>query len=102
MLAIFINIPRHGDRHVDRKNIRSYAVCSNRRQFCRVGTGAVAEAAEREVVAPVAPAAERLEVAQLAEQQRRPQCGNDRERRELERNWSAPRRQYNEWSGQHK
>jgi hypothetical protein len=46
----------------------------------------VAEAAEREVVAPAAPAAERLEVpvalverqAQLAEQQRAPpQCGND-------------------------
>ena len=64
----------------------------------------VAEPAEREPVAPVVPAAERLEVpvalverqAQLAEQQRAPPMRERRERRELERNRSAPRRQYNE------
>ena len=62
-------------------------------------------AAEREVVAPAAPAAERLEVpvalverqAQLAEQQRAPPMREQRlVRRELERYRLTPRRQYNE------
>jgi hypothetical protein len=65
----------------------------------------VVVAAAREVVALVAPVAERLEVpvglaeqlAQLAEQQRAPQCGyDDWQRRELERDRSTPRRQHNE------
>jgi hypothetical protein len=30
--------PQHGDQYVNKKNIRSYAVYSNRRRFCRVGT----------------------------------------------------------------
>jgi hypothetical protein len=78
-------ISQHGDQHVDEKSVCSYAVCSNRRQFCRVGTRRrrrwrSPEVAEREVVVPVAPVVERLEVpvvlaeqrAQLAEQRREP------------------------------